>query len=318
MSRLPGFLSVLFQTPPLGEIQLGTKMGISLLMAIAMGWVTAAVLRILFAPRSGGPPGLYERERRQLIRASNPVYQWFEPLVDELASRQSNGPDQEKISLALKLLPEWPPWTPQDFIATRQVEAGLTGFVVGVLLWPILGPIVAAIGAVIVGTSYVAFWRVRVQELAQKRRTAFLKRLPYAVDLLALMMEAGAGFDEAIATLVEESPTHPVGQEFSYLLREIRLGRSRREALTQFRSRMDDESVREFVTAILNGEEFGTPLSRILRSQADQMRLKRSQWAEKAAGEAQVKIVFPGMIIMVACLLIIATPFIVKFLDVFP
>jgi len=289
-----------------------------MLLAIAVGWLTAITFKILFAPRSGGAPGIYERERRQLIRESNSVYLWFEPLVDELSSRQSTGPDQDKISLALKLLPDWPPWTPQDFIATRQVEAGLTGIAIGLLLWPILGPIVAAIGAVIVGTSYVAFWRVRIQELAQKRRITFLKRLPYAVDLLALMMEAGASFDEAIATLLEESPNHPVGQEFSYLLREIRLGRSRREALTQFKNRIDDDSVREFVTAILNGEEFGTPLSRILRSQAEQMRLKRSQWAEKAAGEAQVKIVFPGMIIMVACLLIIATPFIVKFLDVFP
>ncbi|MES2788613.1 MAG: type II secretion system F family protein, partial [Planctomycetota bacterium] len=246
-----------------------------------------------------------------------PIYLWFEPLVDELARRTGGNAGQDKIALALKLLPDWPPWTPHDFLATRKVEAGLSGVVVGLLLWPILGPIVAAAGAVIIASSYVIFWGVRVQELAQKRRTIFLKRLPYAVDLLALMMEAGAAFDEAVATLVEESPKHPIGEEFGYLLREIHLGRSRRDALIQLRDRMDDDNVREFVTAILNGEEFGTPLSRILRTQADQMRLKRSQWAEKAAGEAQVKIVFPGIMIMIACLLIIVTPFIAKFIDVF-
>lgn len=188
---------------------------------------------------------------------------------------------------------------------------------VGLLLLPIIGPIVAALGAFMVAYGYVTFWGVHVQELAQKRRTLFLKRLPYAVDLLALMMEAGASFDEAVATLVEESPRHPIGEEFGFLLREIQLGRLRRDALIQMRDRLQDDNVREFITAILNGEEFGTPLSRILRIQADQMRLKRSQWAEKAAGEAQVKIVFPGMLIMIACLLIIVTPFIIKFLDVF-
>lgn len=301
----------------LAAVAPGVRWGVSLLMALSVGWLVRTICQILFGPREGGPAGLYERERRERLREANPVYRWFEPLVDELAAKETKNQNQEKIALALKLLPDWPPWTPQDFLATRKVEAGLAGLGVGILLWPILGPIVAAVGAVVVGSGYVMFWGVRVQELAQKRRLVFLKRLPYAVDLLALMMEAGAGFDEAVATLVAESPTHPIGEEFSYLLREIQLGRSRREALIQLRDRMEDDNVREFVTAILNGEEFGTPLSRILRSQADQMRLKRSQWAEKAAGEAQVKIVFPGIMIMIACLLIIVTPFIVKFLDVF-
>lgn len=307
----PDNLFLLAAAPP------ATRMGLSLLMALSVGWLAWTICRILFGPRRGGPQGLYERERREKIRAATPVYLWFEPLIDELVSSEKPSHQQDKIALALRMLPDWPPWTPQDFMATRKVEAGLSGLVVGLLLWPILGPIVAAVGAVIVASGYAMFWGVRVQELAQKRRISFLKRLPYAVDLLALMMEAGAGFDEAVTTLVEESPGHPIGEEFGFMLREIRLGRSRREALIQLRDRMEDENVREFVTAILNGEEFGTPLSRILRSQADQMRLKRSQWAEKAAGEAQVKIVFPGIMIMIACLLIIVTPFIVKFIDVF-
>jgi len=307
----------LFNSILLADAPPATRLGLSVLMAIGVGWLALTVCRILFGPRRGGPQGLYERERREKIRAVNPVYLWFEPLIDELVPSEKPGPQQDKIALALRMLPDWPPWTPQDFMATRKVEAGLSGLLVGLLLWPILGPIVAAVGGVIVASGYVMFWGVRIQELAQKRRTSFMKRLPYAVDLLALMMEAGAGFDEAVATLIEESPTHPIGEEFGFLLREIRLGRSRRDALIQLRDRLEDDNVREFVTAILNGEEFGTPLSRILRSQADQMRLKRSQWAEKAAGEAQVKIVFPGIMIMIACLLIIVTPFIVKFLDIF-
>ena len=71
---------------------------------------------------------------------------------------------------------------------------------------------------------------------------------------------------------------------------------------------MEDSDIAEFVFAIIKGEELGTPLSTILREQANQMRLKRSQWGEKAAAEAEVQIVFPGMITMVACLLVIIAP----------
>lgn len=311
------FSPINFHSILLADVPPPTRLGLAVLMGLSVGWFAWTLCRVLFGPRKGGPQGLYERERRQKIRDANPVYRWFEPLIDELVPFEKPSHQQDKIALALRMLPDWPPWTPQDFMATRKVEAGLSGLIVALLLWPILGPVVAAVGGIIVASGSVMFWGVRVQELAQKRRTSFLKRLPYAVDLLALMMEAGAGFDEAVATLVDESPNHPIGEEFAFMLREIRLGRSRREALIQLRDRMEDENVREFVTAILNGEEFGTPLSRILRMQADQMRLKRSQWAEKAAGEAQVKIVFPGIMIMIACLLIIVTPFIVKFLDVF-
>jgi tight adherence protein C len=313
----PAFFYGLATAPLLSDVSPATRLGLSLLFGISIGWFAWTICQIFFGKRLDSAVGLYERERRGKIRQENIVYSWFEPLVLEIAKFQTANQSRDKIELALRMLPDWPPWTAQDFLATRKVEAGLAGMTVGVLLWPIMGPILAAIGAVVIFAGYVMFSSVRVQELAQKRRTVFLKRLPYAVDLLALMMEAGAGFDEAIATLVEESPGHPLGEEFGYLLGEIRMGRSRRDALLQLKDRMEDENVREFVTAILNGEEFGTPLSRILRTQADQMRLKRSQWAEKAAGDAQVKIVLPGIMIMIACLLIIVTPIVVKFLDVF-
>ena len=73
---------------------------------------------------------------------------------------------------------------------------------------------------------------------------------------------------------------------------------------------MPDDDVAELVFMINKGNEFGTPMAQTFRLQAEQMRLKRSQWAEKAAGTAQVNIVLPGMVIMIACLIIIGAPFI--------
>jgi len=84
----------------------------------------------------------------------------------------------------------------------------------------------------------------------------------------------------------------------------------REDALRNFVTRTQDEDVAEVVLAIIEGEELGTPLAKILRIQAEQMRQKRSQWAEKASSEAEVTLVFPAMLIMIACLILVVAPFI--------
>lgn len=132
--------------------------------------------------------------------------------------------------------------------------------------------------------------------------------MPFVVDQISLMMEAGAGFEDSLRTVVQDSSDHPMREELTEVLRQMDLGRRRDQALNEFRDRMEDPDISEFVFAIIKGEELGTPLSTILREQANQMRLKRSQWGEKAAAEAEVQIVFPGMISMIACLMVIIAP----------
>ena len=87
------------------------------------------------------------------------------------------------------------------------------------------------------------------------------------------------------------------------------MGRSRHHALDHMSKRLRDQDIDELVFAINTGEEMGTPLSDILRLQADTLRLKRAQWQEAAAGRAQVQIVFPGMLLMLTCLAIVLAPF---------
>jgi pilus assembly protein TadC len=127
--------------------------------------------------------------------------------------------------------------------------------------------------------------------------------------LIALTMEAGGGFQECLQTAVNENgSSHPLTEELTEVLRQISLGRPRQEALKALQERLQDDDINEMVFAINKGEELGTPLSAILRDQAEQMRLKRSQRGEKAAAEAQVNIVFPGMVVMIACLLVVIAP----------
>src|SRR5262249_12942364 len=147
---------------------------------------------------------------------------------------------------------------------------------------------------------------------AVRRRKRVLERLPFALDLMALMMEAGGNFPECLAAAVQENANHPLGEEFGEVLREINLGRTRKEALEGLKERLRDDDVSELVFALVKGDELGTPLAQTLRTQATQMLLKRSQTVEKEAAEAQVMIVFPGMVIMVACLLIIIAPFLLQ------
>jgi tight adherence protein C len=121
-------------------------------------------------------------------------------------------------------------------------------------------------------------------------------------------MEAGGGFQECLQTAVSENGDHPLTDELAEVLRQISLGRPRHEALQAMQDRLQDDDVKEMVFAINKGEELGTPLSAILRDQAEQMRLKRSQRGEKAAAEAEVKIIFPGMVLMIACLIVVIAP----------
>jgi tight adherence protein C len=170
-----------------------------------------------------------------------------------------------------------------------------------------------AVALFIVAAAVPLYQIVCVQSLntaVLERTEQIRRRLPFAVDLMALMLEAGANFSHVLETVVRENRGHPLGAELADVVRQVGLGSPRAEALSRFERRLHDQDVTDIVFAINKGEELGTPLSKILRSQADRMRLKRAQWGEKAATEAQVRIAFPGMLVMLACLLVILAPII--------
>jgi tight adherence protein C len=98
------------------------------------------------------------------------------------------------------------------------------------------------------------------------------------------------------------------------VLADINVGKTRREAFTALRERLSDDEITSIVSAILQGEELGTPLARIFRTQADVLRLKRSQRAEAIAGEAGVKMLMPAVVVMASTVLIIFGPFILNWL----
>ena len=299
-----------------GRGGVGPLAGGSAALGTAVAVLTSMILWLLYGERTV-PAGLsrFERERRARLRTGSTSYRRLEPLIEWLAERggAKSSPMLEGITRGLAAAAEPLPWTAAEYLAAKRIEAvfaGLFGFVFGWLLFedPLAGIPVGLLAA----WGYQTLMVQAVSDRARRRLRAFKRRLPYAVDLMALMMEAGSGFQESLEAVVRENRGNPLGEEFGDVLREIALGRTRREALESLRSKLNDEDVSELVFAVVKGEELGTPLVQILRSQAKQMLVKHSLWIERESAEAQVLIVFPGMIIMVACLLVIIAPFILS------
>jgi tight adherence protein C len=119
-----------------------------------------------------------------------------------------------------------------------------------------------------------------------------LKALPDALDLLTICVEAGLGFDGAMAK-VNEKWENELSLSFGRVLREVQLGKLRREALRDMSDRIDLPEMTSFVAAIVQSEQLGVSMATVLRIQADQMRIRRRQAAEEKAQQAPVKMLFP-------------------------
>lgn len=125
-----------------------------------------------------------------------------------------------------------------------------------------------------------------------ERRTAMQKALPDILDLLVISVEAGLGFDAALARVVGTVPG-PLSEEFFRMLQETRVGVSRRDAMRHLMDRTDLDELRSFLLAMLQAEAFGVAIAQVLRVQAEEMRVKRRQRAQEKAFGAPVKMVFP-------------------------
>lgn len=157
------------------------------------------------------------------------------------------------------------------------------------------------IGGAALGFFFPTLW---LSSKISKRQQEIVKALPDALDLMVICVEAGLGFDAGIGKVYEKWD-NDLALSFGRVLREIQLGKGRREALKDMSDRMDVPDVTSFVAAVIQAESMGVSMSQILRVQSDQMRTKRRQRAQEKAQAAPVKMMIPMVLLIFPSLWIV-------------
>ena len=233
------------------------------------------------------------------------------------------GPARDRLArLVLRIHPK----TSVDGVRSRLLAAGLrnvspTGFLAGkaavgiggLLLGMLLGGAsVGGAGVLLFGLAFGAIGFLApdfvVGSRARKRRDQIRAQLPDALDLLAVSVEAGMGFDGAISKLIDHMDG-ALSEEFGLTLNEIRIGESRQDALKKLAARADTPEISGFTRAIIQADQLGISLGRILRVQATDTRQRRQAAAEEKAMKAPIKMLFPTVLfIFPAMFLVILGP----------
>ena len=223
----------------------------------------------------------------------------------------------ESVSLRLLAAGMGRTVTPTTFLAGQALFGALGaffGFTTGAGSWGLVGGL--AFGALSAAGGF-ALPGVLVSGRARRRRDAIRRDLPDTLDLLAVSVEAGMGFDGAVAKVTEHMDG-PLVEEFNLTLGEMRIGESRQDALKKMAERVATPEVATFTRAIIQADQLGISLGRILRVQAAETRLKRQAAAEEKAMKAPIKMLFPTVaFIFPAMFLVILGPAFISLMEVF-
>ena len=222
------------------------------------------------------------------------------PMIERLGALLSRSTPQEarkKLLAELDLAGRPGNLTPEDFSAVRIVAAAVMA-ALGLLLGLVLGSPLYAVIALLVGTILGYYLpQLWLKQKVDGRRTEIQRGLPDAMDLLVIAVDAGLGFDAALARVVEKYK-NALSDEFAKVLKEVSLGKPRLEAMDEMGRASGVEDLHNFIQAIIQSEQFGTGIGKILRIQADEMRRKRRQRAQEKAAQATLKMLLP----MVGCI----------------
>jgi tight adherence protein C len=182
------------------------------------------------------------------------------------------------------------------FLASRFVIAGvLGGFLLIVFLFSPpssvikINPYVVTPLFTVIGFFFPQLW---LQSKIDRRQKEIKKAMPDALDLLTICVEAGLGFDAAMAK-VSEKWDNELSLSFSRSIKEVQLGKLRRDALKDMSDRIGLAEMTSFIAAVIQSEQLGVSMAKVLRIQSEQMRIKRRQMAEEEAHKAPVKMIIP-------------------------
>lgn len=212
--------------------------------------------------------------------------------------------NQERLRVNLQLAGNPGNITPNMFIGLRMALAISLLVVVGLLVigrLPFMQALMGTLIAAMIGYIPPGIW---LDRKIKERKKNILKALPDALDLLCISVEAGLAFDLALQRVAQKWDNE-LSREFQRVLQDIRLGRTRREALRDLVTRTGVEDVQTFVSAVIQADQLGVSMSKILRIQSDQLRVRRRQRAEEAAQKAPVKMLIPMVFLIFPALFVV-------------
>src|SRR5512138_917111 len=235
-----------------------------------------------------------------------PTLNW----IGEISARFTPQKVIQSISRQMELAGNPWPISPAAFLTIR--------FILGVVLGALA--VTAFIGSTswktsdkmmfIGGAAVGGFWvpQIMLSSKVTRRQKDVRKSMPDALDLLTICVEAGLGFDAAMSKVAEKWETE-LSLAFARVIQEVQLGKLRREALRDMAERIGLAEMTSFVAAVIQSEQLGVSLARVLHIQADQMRMKRRQHAEEEAHKAPLKMLIPMALLIFPSLgIVLMTP----------
>ncbi|HSG43435.1 MAG TPA: type II secretion system F family protein [Anaerolineales bacterium] len=233
------------------------------------------------------------------------------PVINKIGEISARFTPQKAMQNTARMMEQaGNPWPidPPTFLAIR--------FILGVFLG-VLGLIAFTDPLYIGGAAFGGFYMPHIMLTSRitSRQTEIRKAMPDALDLLTICVEAGLGFDAAMAK-VSEKWDNQLSLAFARVIKEIQLGKVRRDALKDMSDRLGIAEMTSFVAAIIQSEQLGVSMAKVLRIQSDQMRVKRRQFAEEQAHKAPVKMILPMAFLMFpTIMIIILTPAAVQIMN---
>ncbi len=299
------------------------------ILALALGGSIILIFLGLASPRTVDPvqARLDQFGTRQVLtleeielsqpfseRVIKPVIQGIAAFLGRLAPRRN----VENIRHKLELAGNPYNWGPADFLGVRGLAALVCGALpLGLLLLaqaPLPNLILFTLLLGVLGFYLPTLW---LGGRITRRQNEILKALPDALDLLTITVEAGLGFDGAMNKVTEKADNE-LSRAFGRCIAEIRMGKVRREALRDMADRAEVSELTSFVAAIIQADQLGVSISRVLRIQSEQMRIRRRQRAEELAKQAPIKMMIPlTFLIFPAILVVLLGPAIPQLRDLF-
>jgi Flp pilus assembly protein TadC len=204
--------------------------------------------------------------------------------------------------------------TAEQFTALRIIST-IGGLFFGIVLVNAVkgGQPIWALFSTIVGYLLPDIW---LRDTRKRRESAVIRAMPVYLDFITMAVEAGLNLQGALGQAMEKAPPSPLRNEFSIVLRDLRSGLPRAEALRRMADRLDVKEINSFVSSMIQAEKMGSSMAAVLRVQAEQRRNERFQRAEKLAMEAPIKLVGPLIIfIFPVTFIVLGFPIAMKFLS---